>query len=483
MPLRDTQNAAALLHIAQDWFRTNPEEPMPLEAWNAMAESMVNPGQLNVQEQGFAPVFENPALIPAFAAITLGASTSQLAKILMHHGVTASMYAQIVCMNLKPNREIQDDSNMLSSWNISHQFMQAMTFDRAYGLKFAEELRQIPVDGDTHVACLLTEFAELWPITHIREYMRQVDCGEISVSDSPPEMTAAHSLRYVQTNLDRFSDDQRLKILERSGNLCLGATKEYGFKNGFFKEYLNYLSDPKRSNISMLRDSINKIEDPSLIERIRLRMYEDLANSDFGYTTDGAHLPQVLAGENPGFSSVTDSTTLMLNILPLHQMINYSEMRSNSYLELAQHPFYEDRHTVLQDLQAEIIAIKATDLKSEHFKALHQLFVEWKYEQNLHGVDLKGLMQHVLKGWDAYQMRQKDPGNGFVPNLHDVTAGENLGAFIRFVAANTEHDYSEFSGLSSPVKALLVRNGFDIKQLPGIGIRDKGILLEQGLGL
>lgn len=483
MPLRDTQDATALLRIAQDWFRTNPDEPIPFDAWNAMAETMVNPGQLNVQEQGFAPVFEDPSLIPAFAAITLGASIPQLAKIVMHHGVTASMYAQIVCMNLNPNKEVRVDSNMLSSWNISCQFIQAMTLDRAYGLKFAEELLQIPLDPDTKVACLLTEFAELWPITHIHEYMRQVDCGEISVSDSPPEMTAAHSLRYVQTNLDRFSDEQRLKILERSGNLCLGATREYGFKNGFFKEYLNYLSDPKRTNITMLSDSINKIEDPSLIERIRLRMYEDLSNSDFSCTTDGAHLLQVLAGKNPAFSSVIDSTTLMLNILPLHQMINYSENQSNPYLELAQHAFYEGRHTVLQDLQTEIVAIEAMNLKSEHFRALNQLFVEWNHEQNLHGVDLKGLMQHVLEGWDAYQARQNDPGNGFVPNLHDVTAGEHLGGFIRFMAANTEHDYSEFAKMSSPVKAMLASNGYDLKQLPGIDYLDKGRLLEQGLGL
>jgi hypothetical protein len=483
MPLRETQDATALLRIAQDWFRTSPDEPMPAEAWIAMAESMVNPGRLNVQENGFAPVFETPALIPAFAAITLGASIPQLAKILMHHGVTAGMFAQIVCMNMNPNKEVRVDSNMMSSWNISYQFMQAVTFDRAYGLKFAEELRQIPVDPDTQVACLLTEFPELWPVTHIHEYIRQVDCGDISVSDSPPEMTPAHSLRYVQTNLDRFSDEQRLQILERSGNLCLGATKEYGFKNGFFKSYLNYLSDPKRTNITMLRDSINKIEDPSLIERIKLRMYEDLANSDFSYTTDGAHIHEVLAGENPALSSVTDSTTLMLNILPLQQAINYEEMRSHYYLEMAKHAFYDGRHTVLQDLQAEIMAIEPKNLKSEHFRALNQLFVEWKHQQNLHGVDLKALMSHVLKGWDAYQERQNDPGNGFVANHHDVIAGEHLAGFIQFVCANTEHDYSDFADMSSPVKANLVKNGYDIKKLPGIANRDRGHLLESVLGL
>lgn len=483
MPLQNTQNATALLHIAQDWFREHPGELIPVEEWDAMAQSMLNPGQLNVQEQGFAPIFESPALIPAFAAITLGASTEQLSKIVMHHGVTAGMYAQIVGMNLNGNKDVRVAPTMLSSWNMSYQLLQALTLDRTYGLTVAEQLRNIPVDPDIQVACLLMEFEELWPVTHIREHMRRVDCGEIAADDSTPEMTAAHSLRYVQTDLDCLSDEQRLKMLERSGNLCLGATKEYGFRNGFFQEYFRCLADPKRTNISALRDTINEIEDPVLIDRIKLRMYEDLANSNYEYTTDGAHLSEVISGENPVFSSVTLNTTLMLNILPLEQRINYEKMRSNSYLELSNHHFYENRHTILQDLNAELMRMEATSLRPEHFRALNQLFVEWKYEQNLHGVDLKALMSHVLKGWDAYQARINDPGNGFVPDLHDLAAGEHLAGLIQYVHAKTEHDYSDFAGMSSPVKTLLVKNGYDIKKLPGISSRDRGRLLESEMGL
>jgi hypothetical protein len=483
MPLRGTKNATVLLHIAQDWFKSNPDEPMPADAWASMAETMVNPGQLNVQDAGFAPIFENPALIPAFAAITLGATTEQLSKIVMHHGVTAKMYSQIVGTNLNEDKTARVDSNKLSSWNLAYQLMQALTLDREYGLTFAKELQGIPVDACIQVACLLTEFEELWPVTHIREYMRKVDAGEVKVGDSKPEMTGARSMQYVQTNLDRFTDEQLINLLERSGNLCLGANKEYGYANTFFKEYFKYLVNPQYTNVTMLSETISRIKDPALIETFKLRLHEDMANADFSATSAGSPYLQMIADKDSIWPGVASSTVLKLNILAFDKVILSRIHDKQNPGNFLRHPFYNHRHTVLQDLNGELTDLDATSLRSEHFRALHRLFVDWPYPQNLHFLDLKALMHHVLTGWDAYQARQNDPRNGFVPNLHDVTAAEHLGGFIRFVAANTEHDYSEFSQLSSPVKALLAKNDYDIKQLPGIGLRDKGRILEQGLGL
>lgn len=494
MPLRNTIDVTELLHRAQDWFRDSPKEQIPHKTWGLATRNAINQGQISVSHDEFGVIFDDPSIIPALAAITLGASTEQLAAILTHHGVTAKVVAQAVCVT-KPENHQRATRQSLSSWNTANQLVQGMCFDSDNGRKFATEIADIPVDSHLEIAYLLAPTEELWPITKIRRYMAGVDDGTIDVVHGKALKTSDFCFSFVQTDLGLMGDQQLLMMMERAGYLLPGASAEYGFKNTlFYKNLCMNISPKKPNNFTALARVVDRIEDQSLVQTMCKLIAESLGNHDFRGSLEGQEVINQLANLNQEkFGSLSQSTVLKLNVLPFDLVANFRKYEpdenstdsSNPGYEqpFTRHPFYEQRATVLKTIGEELMALDASDFRSEHFKAIHRGTVEWNYTQDLEGIDLKALLTHVLIGWDSYQAKQNDPANGFTPDLLSASAGEHLSGLIKLVASTTKPDYQAFSSFSSAAKALLARNGYDIRQLPGINNKDRGRVLCDELGL
>lgn len=56
-------------------------------------------------------------------------------------------------------------------------------------------------------------------------------------------------------------------------------------------------------------------------------------------------------------------------------------------------------------------------------------------------------------------------------------------SFASIINKDSNIDYKMLSGLSSTSKSILAKNGFDIKRLPGMTMKDKGNVLSSQLGI
>jgi hypothetical protein len=466
---------SGLLLFARNWYGRHSNKMIPIDNWQMrvrMAIKVMNndPGgkQFRVSFGDRKVVISDAAIIPALAAISLSLTTAQVAKVLVHHQVNAEMVAQLAFPSTVMTIQ---DNKIFTPWNVYNQLIRAICEDRERGLQFATQIHYLGKTPELELACLCSPIETLWPSTRVKKHMLDVDSNAIKViGTARPLRTILSVLVNARMELSEFSDDQIIEILDRSGNLVLGANQEYGFGIGFFKDFLLDARSNGTKNLKHILDVLNRIDKPSVLEVIRARIFEDLNEHDRWDEDSGffalTSLYKYLSREKYG--SIASSVVLKLNALPPRAKVN---------------PLNDEKHLFLKGLFTELAPLKPEAFGLHHFNALGRAFAEWTCEQDTDGVDLGAMLIQVMRGWDAYQALQNDPGNGRTPEVFDVRAGEAISAFIKYAGARIRPDYAELNTLSPKAQAMLASNGYDIRQLKGISARDRGRLLEEGLGL
>jgi hypothetical protein len=280
-------------------------------------------------------------------------------------------------------------------------------------------------------------------------------------------------------------------MLERSGHLCLGVNDENGFwcgsKQSLFNRMLLERDGPNAKNIQRLIQAFNAVEDPVKISAITARFVEALPIHTHTYDqkSDGIKilgLVEKLLDQNK-YAAISNSLTFRINMIP-------SDLLRGDFSKLEDKPipqclevFVHDGGSIFKRLQDELIEIAPSAFKFSHFVALKKVLEQDNTTQDLTGIEMPRLMSHVFLGLESFSLQTHYSVSGSKTKAWVNDATECVTALIRFAFKQTDHDYANYLGLPSGLKALMATNGFDIKKLPGMSNRDKGHVLDDGMGL
>jgi hypothetical protein len=484
MNVQKIKNVTYLFQLARDWFLSSPQEPIPLATWHNYL-----PGPIDEHHEDFGAIWTlyhekfwvgnvSTRIIPALAAISLGASTQTISKILSHHMVSAQDLARCKFgLNCAHDKAV--NSNSLSSWSVTHAIVQGLCHDPIMAKQFVESINYISNNHDREMACLLTNVEDLWPITHIRKYIDDVESGAREISDLHPEMTEYLVFESTTADLRDFSNQQILLMLERAGVFCHDAHSEHGFRNDFFRHCAIPSETPSTQNTRIF-EALNSADDPVLIEKIGKRIIASLAQENIGVRSLD-HLNEVL--DRSKYAFVISSMVLKLNLLRITRMEGLKTTSPNILDTPCFQEFALEPHKILERLHDELGKVEPESFSIFHFKALHYAFSGDPTPQEISRHDAKELLSVALLGFDAYSASQDMPSKSSGPRFNSDLAGELLMPLIKFSAKHSEHDYQWLTELTSTAKYLLAKGGFDIRRLPGISNKHRGLLLSDHLGL
>ena len=497
-------NVTWLFRLAQEWYITHPGEQIPHEVWDKEVNDLKRclPRQETSTADTLMPASASwlfvhaniwkvnnvaPEMIPFLAAITLSFSTEALAKVARHHNIQLTHLTNLryeLDHSLACDYRQEDDHRpMNDAWTVTAAVVEALCFDPESADQFVKDCLPYTwrASPELRVACLLVDEPRLWPSTHVQNCLSEHRAGKETpyVQD---QMITTIILNECSKAFIEFTPAQLQKILERSGNLELGATLEFGFKRRFFANILHAMGQSTNSNAKVLGRVLNAVEDPDLLDRLKKRLREALSE----YTSDdiglGATSVENLQSrlDNLKYADVLDDIVLKINLLPLEHMISErTAFEDGSAFDV----FYDQPTTLLSRLADRLLATEPENFRSAHFKALEQLTTFKRARQNTVGVDMTRLVLNTMKGLLAYhQMSHFD--EGVFTNECKKQADEWVSTFLKSVSnVGVQYDYAQFSELTSSDKQLMASAGFDIKKLPGMTTRDRGRVLDDHLGL
>ena len=475
-----SEDVTHLFKQAQDWFQHSPDEQIPLERWRKNFIS--TDSRMSISDDVTIVNVVSKEIIPVLAAISLGASTQQLAAIMLHHQVTATDLTRCNYLSAMKLYTGKPKTN-LSPWNVIRRMVEAFCSQPVLTQQFLNDYPLAYKSPEHQIAVLLSNQPELWPVTKARKFIDSIDAGTHETG-FVYDFLDLSTLEMAQIDFNDLTDKEILLILERSGQLCLEATVEYGFTNEFFIDLLKKPDDQGTIARNRILEAINQVDDPALIHRIIQRIAETQPMVWYGGTGAAPLLAEVAQSlDQAKYGVLTTNMVLKLAILTqpgLKGLVitNHELLNEPCFDALVSAP-----QNVLSQLHAELINVDSNAFKTLHFKAISNAFWEGMPTQDVTIPALQDLLTHALIALERYRERLDNPSAGFKKSVHSSDAQDQVRQLVQYAASRIDADYEWMSSLSSSTKAFLAGNGFELKKLNGINNKDRGKLLEDQLGL
>jgi hypothetical protein len=483
MDIETVQDVTWLFDYAKTWYSKNPGQQIPLDVWmNKVCQAVDDSDPWVIYDGAYSVRPLSHHIVPALAAISLGAAPDALLNIIKHHEISCRHISQTFFDLVSESDAGQEG---LSRWRFNQLMVDAMMADEEMTNKFKVEYDEFGLNYDFELAWLLCEHAKHLPIERIKEHLGKVMLGTACDSKETPDVTSCALFLQAPAHFRDLSDQKILETLVRSGNLTLGLTRENGFvlgnAYGFFRDLLFSLDDyPKNPNAERIIEILNKIDDPEMIATIKARLLESFMEYDsWG---NGPRLLACMARflDESRYGELRQNLALNLRLLTVSDMSGGKT--TSPFTVFCGNPLVRElgnsAGSVLKQLLGELKALNPQDFRLPHFSAIRILFDN----STMLDEPVENLWPELLLvGLRALDVYRQTPHH-----WHDrMTLAANLGVegLIHHVAMAKEIDYKPFSSLASGSKALLATNGFDIKKLPGMTSRHRGQVLSDQLGL
>jgi hypothetical protein len=482
------QDMQSTLEFAKNWYKQQPDTQIPLQHWDDLLaekapaidgvfyEFRVLEGERSVRN------FSAKA-IPALAGISLGLKTSQLHAIALHHRIDLLELSRWKFGYVyKPASE--EKPVEFTQWNATKHMMRAFHHDPGTSHVFLESVSGKALSPTQEIASLTIPRPSVWPVSGIVGHIQCARAQREPHRSQPPPLTSAEAFSQARIDLAHLSDDQAFQLLERSGNLTLGATSEHGLATTFFEDFVGFLLD-NYTNCIHLVDVLNKLTDAKAIETVRLCMLEQLSDvQPDGHEWTGEWLLEGLEKhfDHNKFGRLHDDMILKLNVANVKKIEGIAQVKNGAIPDCIKEFFCQGELVMLRLYQT-LAPVMPSQYKNAHFRALKVASTDWDKEQDLSSVDLSALLLKSLEAYDAYRLQNHVDLMGAPQVTSKQNARYHMTCFARYALKHISHDHALFAGISSEAKAILASAGMDIKKLPGISQRDKGRVLCDQLGI
>jgi hypothetical protein len=479
-----------LFRKAVEWLNASPNQPFPQEKWSSHLWDM-DPGEelfIYAGNTTIRTVFIE--IIPLLAVIALGHPRQKVIEVARDLEIHPNFLSN-TWFNDIDEEDPQNDfgdyfSHMPNKWQVCHEYIQSISLDDQAATQF---MNQLPTNRDHHelsVACLLSQREFFWPVTELTRIIENPTEQRCEV----PTPTCLSSFLWNSINLDDFSDDQILTLLERSGNFIEGMEDENGLASEFFYALIMQndivTADGENPNKARILSVINTIIDPDVRRKIeRLILAQLTAHNYHKGVTEGVLLfNTLLQSLDPlVYPKVFDSLLLKVNATSVFDItfvkaINPEELPAEMLKDILNDP-----EMLLSKLKPELDALTPTEYRGKHFKALMRLSTDINVPQKLDNIDLSQLVQATVRGFDAYTAAPHVDHHGEPTTSLKEEATEDMSIFLAKIVPHMNIDYKGFTGLSSDTKVFLASNGFDFKKIPDMTRHDRGVILSDQLGL
>lgn len=483
-----------LYRLAQRWFIENPGRKINLTDWldqinltdMAMKEKAIYAGGHKVKNA-------SGATVPVLAAISLGMPSEELAEVINHHGVKLEQISNCIfdqCTESPlPDHSEGEQYLSIDVWRVTSEVVKAMSQSPALSEGLVAEIEGYDDYSDLDIALLLSSNEDFWPVTQVRTILSAKNAYSPKISNIQPYFTEIHSFSCTHADFDNFTDEQVLNLIERTGNLCLGANRENGFSCDFSTAFFNnlfLLADVKgNKNFKRMIHAINAVEDRQKIEMITARLMECLTDHPFERDEDGIKtlglMQQCL--DQRKYGSVINSMTIKLNLMPFDPSTGTFSRLDSEACSPCFEDFIQCESTIFKNLHDELIGLDPSSFRHAHFGAISKAIEAVNTPQDLSEVEMLHLLKVVLLALDVYGTKSHYTQVGSTTRKYIDQATKDVSTLILFASKQKGINYRDLQDLPSASKALLASNGFDIRKLPGMSYRDKAQVLSDGLGI
>lgn len=477
-----TGDAAFL--TANQWYIDHGETLMPktpdYSAFYSDAELEIN---LGPQGAGYPGEIDLPGnSVALLSACIAGLSPSFLAKVTEHHGVSDSLYYLVEGFGECNFKDIRLASGeKVNAYEVLRPCLAAIesfdenAFSRAYNL--ADHLDSAVTLAMTHAIS-----PKQWPSTHLALHQNTFD-GAQNPHDKPL-VSATHNCLNLNRVRGMPSDPSGFRydwLLERTGMLLPGVIRKnlgrFTLWEEFFGIIANYY-DAKEIQ-RLFEDCVNA---PMAIRQAIYNGFQSMMADGPKVVLNSPTVHEAMQRNftNTWLSPLLDSIVLQINMIGT-VATRVAEINKNRHHYPA---VFRQPEKVITHLYDEISQVPPHEIGLAQFNAL-----SFPQRQDLllpkqvvdPAIDREGLITHLLEGLDSFR---GDP----TKHTKEQRAIQNIAtdgvtSVIKTLAPLGAFDYSRFKDVSSSSARLLVMAGLDAKRLPAMNRRDKGQLLEDGLGL
>jgi hypothetical protein len=483
-----------LYRLAQRWFIENPGQLIILTDWldqinrtdMAMKEKAIYAGGHKVKNA-------SGATVPVLAAISLGMPSEELAEVIRHHGIKLEQISDCIfdqCIE-SPLPDHSEDAQYLSIdvWRVTSEVVKAMSQSPALSEGLEEEIKEYEDYPDLDIAQLLSGNEAFWPVTQVRRILSAKNAKASGIDSIQPYFTGIHSFSSTNANLDAFTDEELLTMLDRTGYLEMGVTVENGFSCGlptaFFNNLFLGMTGKSKENHQRVIDALNAVQDPCKIEQITARLKESLPDYLYERDDDGVKTLGLMAQylDQNKYGSVFDSMTIKLNVLPLISPTGAFGLLEKDDIPPCFQDLIQSEGTIFKRLGDELMQFDPSAFRHNHFSAITKSISGFETPQDVADMNLTLLLKGVLKALEAYSSKTHYSVVGSPTRKYIDEATQDVSTLILFASKQKGLNYRDLQDLPSASKALLASNGFDIRKLPGMSYRDKAQVLSDGLGI
>lgn len=482
-------DAQPLFEFAKNWYQTNPGSQIPDDEWLAnLAEIIAGHEGLYVKfrmvEGERSITTPSPRIIPALAAISLGLTNVETSAIARHHKTDLGDLSSCAFgFIFKPAEERSNQD--LTKWMVTKSMLRAFCYEPGDVDLFFGSVKSRVISPTQAVAFLTVPNPSVWPATGIYGHLQCARQGREAHNTQLRPMISADSFSDAKIDLDSLSDAHFIQLLERSGNLALGATSENGIYSTFFMDMLHLIESNDDKNHLHLIGVLNRLGDETIIGHIRKRILEDLCDVQPGLLFGNAE--SIISGlekhfDHDKFGRMHDDIVLKLNVVKVTELDTFAASTARA-IPKCYSEFFNEGELILSRLNEKLREIDPPSFRAPHFRALKVATVDWDREQDTESFDLSALLSHALEGFDAYLGANHVDLSGNPKHECKDEARDHMVAFATYAIDHIDHDYKRFSSMSSEAKTILAIAGLDIKKLPGITRHDRGRVLSDQLGL
>jgi hypothetical protein len=471
--MQNHQNLTLEFQMLMDWYYKSDFQM-------ALADHFVvenKEDRVLVNFMGFEVTRAHRNMIPAFAAVSLGATTETLSEIIHHHGITVS---QITGLSVGDSGNKTSTANDLSQWNLIHRLSQAYFDHPQRALNFEVNASSFFESAESQVAALLLPVDALWPVNKISQYLEERSANPEQF-ESTPWKVHPRSFETGRLDLRDFDHDQIITMIERSGNLIPEDDSEHWYSNDFFITVLQALAFSGAKNHHKMCEAICAVQDPDMLEKLNRKIIYELSLCDFQTSIQAINMLVAIEKGMPKDKFGAISKNIMVNI----NLLEFVEAGGNpSFSSEYDHSYRVawrlKRQETLEALCQDLMRLEPQEFKAQHFKALHKVSDGFLPAHSVSNIDLNSLLAHVLNGFEAYRNRG---GNAKARDEWTERSEDRLQTFVELVNSRCQPDYEMMNQLPSYTQSMLVKKGYDVLRMKGLNRRDRGRVLEDGLGL
>lgn len=489
-------DAAELYEFARGWYAAELSDPLPIPDLAKMVDDLGQAhgvtGSLGINLGGRFAKPVDASMIAVIAAISLGMDRESLLKVIKQNDL--SMRSVINCRfstwdtgyeELPPDEHVfvPDDSYPVdvTQWHATNEIIQAISLDDALSKKMADEYSAIDSTYHISIACANSPNKAFWQKTHITDYLANGSGIKRALENPVP----FQNIKNCDFDIESMSFRGIINLLENSGNLLPECSTENGYENMFFRSLFMDIHQNKNSSAIRIPRALNAVHDEIELERLNKNLLEKLIDYDYFDFTGG--LP-VLKGikstlSSEKYSTLMDSMVLKINATPLDRIYRPNSLEVEDLEGSGAEELFYDQGSIFGKLATELINIEPENFRKGHFQAISTFLGNVKHDQDLTSVDLNATLLAIMRGLEAYQATPHYQFNGKNTDEHKIMAAVVVDKLVGWLTPKMNIDYSSFAGLSSPMKAILGSNGFDVRKLPNMTRQDRGHVLSDQLGL